>query len=163
MRNSTCNHSALTVAEKLDCATRHRRSGRWFWASASTIIQSADRRGGDSRSRVPAFGRRYADAPAAVPFTATTGANFLHPAREACPMLRRARDSGLYARYSFERRLPPTRNLLIEGEAKRPLVMSAAGPNSTYVCHNVIDSFAPHSRCSATRCSVPKAAGPLIS
>lgn len=88
MRNSTCDYSALTAANRLDCATRATAIVSVAWASTLTIIQHADRRGGDSRSRVPAFGRRYADAPSAVLFTATTGANFLHPAREACPTLR---------------------------------------------------------------------------
>ena len=79
--------------------------------------ENQDRRGGDSRSRVPAFGRRYADAPTAVPFTATTGANFLHPAREACPTLRTRTGFRFMRLLSFESRLLTSRASLMERQA----------------------------------------------
>lgn len=42
-------------------------------ASTQNMRTTAD---GDSRSRVPSCGRRYADAPTAVPFTARGGGEF---------------------------------------------------------------------------------------
>jgi hypothetical protein len=42
---------------------------------------------GDSRSRVPSCGRRYADAPTVALFTACGEANFLRPTRDNRPLV----------------------------------------------------------------------------
>lgn len=43
---------------------------------------------GDRRSRVPSCGRRYADAPAAVPLTARGGGEFPPSSARQCPPMR---------------------------------------------------------------------------
>lgn len=53
---------------------------------------------GDSRSRVPSCGRRYADAPTAVLFTASGGGRISSVLRATAVHCRgRAQDCGLYA------------------------------------------------------------------
>jgi hypothetical protein len=63
-------------------------------ASTQNMRTTAD---GDSRSRVPSCGRRYADAPTAVLFTARGGGEFPPSSARQCRCCGRAQDCGLYA------------------------------------------------------------------
>ena len=85
------------------------------------MLQMRTIAGGDSRSRVPSCGRRYADAPTAVPFTARGGGEFPPSrARQSSPVAD-ARRTAAYApsfpRAPMRHRRPPV--------GKRP----RCGPN----------------------------------
>lgn len=65
---------------------------------------------GDSRSRVPSCGRRYADAPTAVPFTARGGGEFPPSCARQPSLLRTRAGLRLIRRSPFERRRSPARD-----------------------------------------------------
>ncbi len=75
--NSALGWTILSHRRRSAAGLSRSGTARDFGRSASILTQNmrtaAD---GDSRSRVPSCGRRYADAPTAVPFTARGGGEF---------------------------------------------------------------------------------------
>lgn len=92
-------NSALALANHIASSPSRTGTARDRGLSPSILMQTmwtaAD---GDSRSRIPSCGRRYADAPTAVPFTAQRRGRISSVLRATIVRCcGRAQDCGLYA------------------------------------------------------------------
>ena len=119
-RSNEADHGRLSAA---DCRHSEPRATPPFGFHPGRKRTTAD---GDSRSRVPSCGRRYADAPTAVPFTVSGGGEFPPSYARQSSVVTDARRTAVYTPFFLSAPTVPARRSMRYND-DMPAVLGFAG------------------------------------